>query len=51
MISPDWKDEEGKNGIKIETPIDCEKWSQGVYFVRAVHDKNTIRTKKLVLLK
>jgi len=43
--------EAGKPGFEIETRIQCDDWSQGVYFVRAVHNENTVRTKKLVLLK
>ncbi|MBN2380714.1 T9SS type A sorting domain-containing protein [candidate division WOR-3 bacterium] len=43
--------EQGKFGATVETPIQCNNWSAGVYFVRAVHDESAIRTAKVVLLK
>ena len=36
---------------RIETPVDCDGWAKGVYFVRAVPKDGKVATSKVVLVK
>lgn len=36
---------------RIETPLDCDGWAKGVYFVRAIPKDGKVATSKVVLVK